>query len=152
MDWAGAVELVGLALVLLVLIPVIALFARRRWLSRQGGMFECSLRLNKAIPGAGWSLGVARYNGEHLEWFPAFSLGFRPRVRLRRTATAAIDTRDPRDAEAVLLYQGQRIVELRTIQDFGDPEEWELAMDAGSVTGLLSWLEAAPPSVGRFRS
>jgi Protein of unknown function (DUF2550) len=28
--------------------------------------------------------------------------------------------------------------------------EWELAMSEESLTGLLSWLEAAPPGVRRF--
>jgi hypothetical protein len=28
--------------------------------------------------------------------------------------------------------------------------EWELAMSEASLTGLLSWLEAAPPGVRRF--
>jgi hypothetical protein len=28
--------------------------------------------------------------------------------------------------------------------------EWQLAMSQESLTGLLSWLEAAPPGVRRF--
>jgi hypothetical protein len=29
---------------------------------------------------------------------------------------------------------------------------WELAMSAESLTGLLSWLEAAPPGVRRYET
>ena len=31
----------------------------------------------------------------------------------------------------------------------GEQQEWELAMSPDSLTGLLSWLEAAPPGLSR---
>jgi hypothetical protein len=61
-------EVVLLVLVLLVLV-LVGLALRRRLLARQGGTFECSLRLRDAVRGSGWALGVARYNEENLEWF-----------------------------------------------------------------------------------
>lgn len=76
--WLGVLELLGLLLVLAVLLLAL-LAARRRWLSRSGGTFECSLRLRTAVPGAGWVLGVGRYNGGRLEWFRFFSFSVRPR-------------------------------------------------------------------------
>jgi hypothetical protein len=48
--------------------------------------------------------------------------------------------------EAVSLYAGQRIVRIDTASD-GEPQTRELAMSQESLTGLLSWLEAAPPGV-----
>lgn len=151
MDMGVALEVVGGVLLALLLVPLIVLYARRRWLARQGGMVDCGMRVTGPVE-TPWKLGAARYNGEHLEFFPAFSFAFTPRVRLRRTATTVLGTREPSPEEGVVLYSGQRIVRLESAPDFGDTQGWEIAMEAGSATGLLSWLEAAPPSVGRFRA
>ena len=127
-------------LALLVLVPVVLLAARRRWLARLGGSFECSVRLHDTTPGSGWVLGVARYQGDRVEWFRSFSASFRPRLEFVRGQAHAGPQRVPTAIESVVLFEDQRIVELTT------PEgSWEVAMTADSLTGMLSWLEAAPP-------
>jgi hypothetical protein len=149
--WLGVVE-VGIATVVLVVLAIALLAARRRWLARAGGAFECSARLRTSNPSGGWALGVARYNGEMLEWFRFFSYAFRPRLEMRRTEVQVVDSRAPDPIEALALYEGQRVV---TLAGRGSAEagpaaaqrRWELAMDQDSLTGLLSWLEAAPPGV-----
>ncbi len=141
MDWLGITELVALTLVVLLLVPVVFLSARRRWLSRQGGLFDCSLRLSTSTPGTGWVLGVARYSGDNLEWFRAFSLSLRPRLIFPRSQSSAGVQREPDPIESVLLYDDQRIVRIELV----DGRSWELAMAVASLTGLLSWLESAPP-------
>lgn len=140
------VVLVVLLAALLVAAALVALPLRRRWLARDGGLFECSVRLHTATPGAGWVLGMARYNAEMLEWFRFFSYSSRPRKSFLRNEVRVLTSRDPDAVEAVALYTGQRIVELSE-QGPGDPrgEPWEIAMTADSLTGFLSWLEAAPP-------
>ena len=35
------------------------------------------------------------------------------------------------------------------VEDYPHGDDWELAMSPDSLTGLLSWLEAAPPGVRR---
>ena len=50
--WWGIAEGLGLLVVLLAL-ALVLLAARRRYLARQGGTFECSLRLSTTTPGAG---------------------------------------------------------------------------------------------------
>jgi Protein of unknown function (DUF2550) len=133
-SWLGAVEVFfGLVVALAIALGLLA--ARRRWLARQGGTFECSVRLRDSTPSAGWALGVARYNGERLEWFRFFSYASRPRASFHRPDTPV---------EALSLYAGQRVVQIRarTVEEIA---EWELAMSPDSLTGLLSWLEAAPP-------
>jgi hypothetical protein len=60
-----------------------------------------------------------------------------------------LETRDPDPVEAVALYAEQRVVRFE-IAERSDPEQWELAMSPDSLTGLLSWLEAAPPGVSRL--
>jgi len=146
--WLGLVEILGILLLLLVL-SLVLLAVRRRWLARQGGTFECSLRLNPTTPGTGWVLGVARYREGHLEWFRFFSYSWWPRKAFERDAVRVLETRDPDPVEAVSLYADQRVVRFEVV-DQSDPGEWELAMSPGSLTGLLSWLEAAPPGVNRF--
>lgn len=146
MDWVGYTEWVALALVLLLLVPVVFLGVRRRWLARQGGLFDCSVRLSGKSPGSGWALGVARYSGDNLEWFRVFSIALRPRLIFPRSQARAGAQRDPDPIESVLLYDEQRILTL----ELADGRSWELAMSTASLTGLLSWLESAPPGA-RYR-
>lgn len=143
--WLLVVVVVLLA-VLLVAAALVALPLRRRWLAREGGLFECSVRLHTTTPGAGWVLGMARYNAEMLEWFRFFSYSSRPRKSFLRDEVRVLASRDPDAVEAVALYAGQRIVELAE-QGPGETrgEDWEIAMAEDSLTGFLSWLEAAPP-------
>ena len=146
--WFGVVEIVLIVLVLLIL-PLIILALRRRWLSRSGGTFECSLRLRTTTPGTGWVLGVARYSGEQLEWFRVFSFSFRPRKTFRRGDVVVLENRAPDAIEAVSLYAGQRVVRMEEGTD-ADGQLWDAAMSSDSLTGLLSWLEAAPPGVAGY--
>ncbi|NYI69704.1 hypothetical protein GGQ54_000264 [Naumannella cuiyingiana] len=138
------VEVALILIALLITVPLVVLIFRRRWLARHGGLFECSVKLR---PGRdNWALGVARYSGEDLEWFRVFSFSFAPQVVFRRGRTSVIAVRDPDAEEKTMLYDGQRILRL-------DPVEpptvgpVDLAMAAESVTGLMSWLEAAPPGL-----
>lgn len=144
-DWYLGGELV-LALVLLLILPLAVLAMRRRFLARQGGTFECALRLGTATTRSGWVLGVARYNDEKLEWFRFFSYSPGPRKTFLRYDVSVMHDREPNPVEADSLYVGQRIVALQTSVE-PDAQVWELAMSGESLTGLLSWLEAAPPGV-----
>ena len=145
--WLGVAEVL-LALVLLLVLALVGLALRRRWLARQGGTFECSLRLHTTSPSSGWVLGVGRYNEDLLEWFRFFSYSWRARKSFPRREVRVLDTRDPDAVEAVSLYAEQRIVRFEVVVD-GEQQEWELAMSPDSLTGLLSWLEAAPPGLSR---
>ncbi|TDT33638.1 DUF2550 domain-containing protein [Naumannella halotolerans] len=141
MSWAG---LVVLLIVLMVATPVVVLVLRRRWLSRDGGLFECSVRIG---PGrSGWALGVARYSGEDLECFRVFSFSFCPRVRVHRGRAAIVAVRDAEPEEQSVLFAGQRVLQI-VGADSPDSGPVELAMEPGSLTGLMSWLEAAPPGL-----
>lgn len=147
MEWSTLLPWIGLVLLLCVVIPLIWLYARRVWLARFGGLFACEL--NFGAPGAArWVLGVARYSGEYLEWFRAIALGLKPRHTFRRSATTARGAGSSTDPERL---GGLCLVRLESA-DGGPPQVWELAMDVDSATGLLAWLEAAPPSVDRFKA
>jgi len=153
MTWLEIVELAIFMLLLVVVLPLAWLFARRRWLSAKGGVFDCGLRLRDQIPGGGWSLGLARYDGNILEWYRIFSFTFRPRLRLDRSTTSMVSRREPDQVEALVLFADHQVVRLRESRSGspdGDTKDWELAMTPASITGLLSWLEAAPPGGGRY--
>lgn len=143
MGFLEALEVV-VALVVLAILPLVGIFVRRRWLDAKGGVFDCDLRSDTSVPGAGWLSGVARYQGESLEWYRTFSISLRPRAVLRRDTTTVIGRRAPDDSEAVMLLNDQQVVRLESRLD-GVPRTWELAMSDGSATGLMSWLESAPP-------
>src|SRR3954451_11833650 len=97
--WLGVAELL-LALVVLLVLALLVLALRRRWLARQGGTFECSLRLHSTTPGGGWVLGVGRYNEELLEWFRFFSYSWRARKSFPRPEVRVVETRGPDPVEA----------------------------------------------------
>lgn len=152
MTWVGVAELFALGVLVCLVAPLVILYARRRWIARAGSMFDCSVRLSERIPSSGWVLGVARYSGDALEWFRSFSLSLHPQLTFERAATSAGEQRVPDALEAVTLYANQRVVRLHaTAGRDGTPAgSWELSMSPDSLTGLLSWLEAAPPGEGRY--
>jgi len=145
--WLTVLEAIGLAVVLLAL-GLGLLAVRRRWLDHLGGTFECSLRVKTTVPGSGWALGVGRYNEGILEWFRFFSYALRPHQVFDRAAVRVLETREPDLIEAVALNADNRVLRIEAREDSID-REWELAMSPDSLTGLLSWLEAAPPGVRR---
>lgn len=145
LDVIGAAEWTLIVVALLMIAGVGWLWLRRRWLSRTGGTFACSLLTRRTTPGTRWVLGVARYRGEQVQWFPAISLSLWPSRRFDRHQVRAGEQRLPSMSEARDLPAGQRILSLH-----GHRDETELAMDANSMTGFLSWLEASPPGM-RYR-
>ena len=137
--WEWLVDSVGVLLFLLLLYGL-ALVVRRRWISRNGGTFEFSVRVRSGRAGRGWILGVGRYSGDLLEWFRIFSLAPRPRYRYERADLEYVGRRDAVGAEGYSLYSGHIIVSCRTPDG-----PLEVAMSPDALTGFLAWLEAAPP-------
>ena len=87
-----------------------------------------------------WRLGVGSYKGDELHWYRVFALRAGPRHILHRRGLVVSNRRRPQAAEVSGLSTEAAVIELRdgalTI---------ELAMGAAALTGLLAWLEAAPP-------
>jgi hypothetical protein len=137
--WAWLLDAVG-ALLLLALLYGVALVVRRRWISRDGGTFEFSVRVRSTRAGRGWVLGVGRYSGDHLEWFRIFSLAPHPKLRFSRANLEYVGRREPVGAEAYSLYTGHTIAMCETSDG-----PLEVAMSPQALTGFLAWLEAAPP-------
>lgn len=128
------------AIVVLLLLALGALAARRRVITRKGGTFDCSLRMRPGSHGKGWALGIGRYSGDRLEWYRVFSYATRPRRVMARRELEILDRREPEGAEVFSLLSGAVIVRCREGRDFV-----EFAMAPDALTGFLSWLESAPP-------
>jgi hypothetical protein len=124
-------------LVILILVAA-GIAARRFLLERGGGTVECGLR----NPNGSWRLGVASYQREELCWFGIFGLSMRPDEVFPRRDLAVVSRRLPSDAEAATLGPGMIVVECKLGEDSGSVE---LALGEAALTGLLAWLEAAPP-------
>lgn len=133
--------LVTLVVVAVILVPFVLLYIRRRWLTGQGGLFDCAFQV-QGVPGPGWMLGVARYRGEQLEWFRSFSISLRPRLVFPRMTTAYVHQRIPQGLEAIALFEGSVVV---TVQNRTTGATDALAMASGEALALMSWLESAPP-------
>ncbi|MEU5755311.1 DUF2550 domain-containing protein [Streptomyces sp. NPDC047829] len=132
---------------IVVAVVVIGLFVfglRRRLIQRSGGTFDCSLRWDAPeegdAGGKGWSYGVARYNGDRIEWYRVFSYSPRPRRVLERSAIEVAGRRVP-DGEEELALLSDAVVLACVHRE----TRLELAMSEDALTGLLAWLEAAPP-------
>src|SRR6478735_1496318 len=93
--------------VALVVVGLFVFGLRRRLIQRSGGTFDCSLRWNvpeKGDPSSkGWVYGVARYNGDRIEWFRVFSYAPRPRRTLERSAIEVLARRIPDSEEELAL-------------------------------------------------
>lgn len=136
----------GLIIVTVIVIavamtPFVLLYLRRRWLTGQGGLFDCAHQI-ETKQGSAWVLGVARYRREQLEWFRAFSLGLRPQLVLPRVTTGYVHQRQPQGLEAIALFEGSTIVMLKD-RITGATNAFGMARD--EALALMSWLESAPP-------
>jgi hypothetical protein len=136
-----------LVVALVVVLVAVGLFVfglRRRLIQRSGGTFDCSVRWN--LPeqpdpsGKGWVYGVARYNGDQINWFRVFSYAPRPRRSLERSAIEVGARRAPEGEEEMALLSDAVVLSCRH-----RGVRLELAMSDDALTGFLAWLEAAPP-------
>jgi hypothetical protein len=131
---------VVVGIVLVLVLPFLAVSARRRVLSHSGGAIELSLRLKPRSQGRGWVLGVGRFVGDDLQWFRVFSLSPRPRRTISRREVAVQARRLPRGPESLALLKNVEIIELTSPGGLV-----EIALDGSALTGFLAWLEAQPP-------
>ena len=141
------------AFLVILTLAAIGIAARRFLLERGGGTVECGLRRG---PNGSWRLGLASYRPEELWWFGALGLTMRPDVVFPRRDLTVVSRRLPTEAEAASLGPGMIVVECQLGEDSEQPAgpaggapgpggTVELAMGEEALTGLLAWLEAAPP-------
>jgi hypothetical protein len=139
-------EITGICLLALLAL-LLAIFIRRRLLMAGGGTIRLQVRISTLVPGRGWSHGVGQFAGDELRFYRMFSFGVRPKRVLHRASLAVEEHRLPTGPERFSV-PGHWVV-LRCATDAG---EIEIAMAESTVTGFLSWLEAAPPGQPGSRS
>jgi hypothetical protein len=137
--WQWLVDITGLCLLLLFGYAAL-LVVRRRVLTRGNGTFELSVRVRTDRAGRGWVLGLGRYEGGVLAFYRVFGVLLRPTRTFPREDLVVGASRSPSSGEQHVLYSGHVVVRC-TVS--GAPVE--LAMSPGALTGLLAWLESAPP-------
>jgi hypothetical protein len=125
------------AFLILLVLAAAGIAARRFLLERRGATVECGLR----TPGGSWRLGVASYQGDEFCWFRVFGLSMRAQRAFSRRDLAVVSRRPTTAAEVSILGPGRIVAECQV--SGGGPVDLALAEPA--LTGLLSWLEAAPP-------
>jgi len=138
-------EVIGICVVALLAL-LFVIFFRARLLMRGGGAIRLQARVTTLVTGRGWSGGIGQFVGDELRFHRMFSLAFRPKRVLRRASLVVEERRPPQGPER-LTIPGHWVV-LRLATRSG---EQEIAMAESTVTGFLSWLEAAPPGQAGVR-
>ncbi|MGC4809975.1 DUF2550 domain-containing protein [Micromonospora sp. DT228] len=133
------VEGIGIGVVV-ILGALLTLFVRRALVTRSGGIIRLSVRVTTMLDGRGWSPGFGRFAGDELRWYRMFSFAIRPKRVLSRKGLAVERRRLPEGQERLSMPADWVI--LRCTSNHAPVE---IAMARSTVTGFLSWLEAAPP-------
>ena len=142
MDLLLALLLIAAAL---AVVPLLAVAVRRRVLQRGGGSVDLSLRARVLEAGSrdhgrGWRLGLGRFEGDCLRFYPLFSLAPRPCRALCRGDLVVQAQREPAGGERLALLRGAVVLVCSSPDG-----PVELALDRSAATGLLAWLESCPP-------
>lgn len=126
-------------LILLVL-AASGIAVRRFLLERRGAQVECGLRR----PGGSWRLGLASYQLDEFCWYRVFGFSMHPEQAFPRRDLAVVARRAPTEEEVTILGPGRIVAECQ-LAGSGGAGAVDLALAESALTGLLVWLEAAPP-------
>ena len=131
------------AFLILLVLAASGIAVRRFLLERGGATVECGLRR----PGGSWRLGLASYQLDEFYWYRVFGFSMRPEQAFPRRDLAVVARRPPTQEEVTILGPGRIVAEcqLSASSEAGGPGGVDLAMAESALTGLLVWLEAAPP-------
>lgn len=131
-------EWIGIG-VLALLAFVAVLFTRRAVMARSGTI-KLNLRVSTMLDGRGWSPGFGRFVGDELRFYRFLSLAIRPKRRLSRHGLVVEQRRKP-EGQELMSMPGDWVI----LRCLSNQTTVEIAMAKTTVTGFLSWLEAAPP-------
>ena len=140
-------EFFGICVVALLAL-LFMIFFRRRLLMVGGGTIRLQVRVSTMVPGRGWSTGIGQFVGDEFRFHRMFSLAVRPKRVLDRTVLVVEESRAPDGPERLTMPAHWAVLRCRN----GEAGEIEIAMAESTVTGFLSWLEAAPPGQPGSRS
>lgn len=127
---------------LLIGLGAFALIVRRILLRRAGaGLDLCIRRAGRTH----WTLGLARYSGDRVEWFRMFSPAWRPGRTFQRSDLVVTNRRTPSAHEAVAFVHGATVLEC--VDSAGT--RVDLCLPEPALTGFQAWLESTPPGAPR---
>jgi uncharacterized membrane protein YgcG len=155
------------AFLILLVLAASGIAVRRFLLERGGATVECGLRR----PGGSWRLGLASYQLDEFYWYRVFGFSMRPEQAFPRRDLAVVARRPPTQEEVTILGPGRIVVECQLGANGANGASGasgasggpggpggagggagaagagavDLAMAESALTGLLVWLEAAPP-------
>ena len=127
------------AFLILLVLAAAGIAARRFLLERRCAAVECGLR-QRARP---WRLGLASYQLDEFRWYRTFGFSMRPERTFPRRDLVVVARRPPTGEEVSILGPGRIVVECQAAGS--DPGPVDLALAESALTGLLVWLESAPP-------
>jgi Protein of unknown function (DUF2550) len=125
------------ALLILAVLAAAGIAARRFLLERGGATVECGLRQR----GRSWRHGLASYQLDEFRWYGIFGVSMRPEQTFPRRDLAVVARRPPTEEEVTILGPGRIVAECQ----LGASATVDLALAESALTGLLAWLESAPP-------
>jgi hypothetical protein len=131
------------AFLILLVLAASGIAVRRFLLERGGATVECGLRR----PGRSWRLGVASYQLDEFRWYRIFGVSMCPEQAFPRRDLAVVTRRPPTEEEVSILGPGRIVAEcqLGGGGEAGGAGTVDLALAESALTGLLAWLESAPP-------
>lgn len=139
MKFSLLVVLFGVGAVLLVVgasVVLLIILARAIFLGTRIGALRVMLR---APDSRQWQRGYARYGRYHLAWAKLFSLKMRPDLLLPR-----------QKVKLVVQPQNEQLGGAVLVTLVYHDKEYELLMSQGDYTGLVSWVDSAPPGELRY--
>ena len=128
------------ALLILLVLAAAGIAARRFLLERSGATVECGLR-RPGPKSRSWRLGLASYQLDEFRWYGIFGVSMRPEQTFPRRDLAVVARRPPTEEEITILGPGRIVAECQ----LGASTTIDLALAESALTGLLAWLESAPP-------
>ena len=128
-------EILGACAAALVLLTILGILARQRFMLRAPGTVPVAFRTGTTR----WQYGVARYDAGELRCYRSLGLGTRPTRVIRRSELTVLARRGPYPSERGSIPPRAVIVDCRDAA--GDVV---LAFGEGAYTGFVSWLESAP--------
>jgi hypothetical protein len=132
------------AFLIVLVLAASGIAARRFLLERGGATVECGLRR----PGGSWRLGIASYQLDEFSWYRTFGFSMRPEVVFLRRDLAVVARRPLTGEEVTVLGPGRLVAECQ-LTGSGEVTSVDLALAESALTGLLVWLEGAPPGSHR---
>lgn len=130
------------ALFAVCVLLAVFLLARRMRLGAGHMLFDCVLRAPD-LQRPRWRPGLARYQGDHLQWFALWSFRLGPAVDIARSKIVDITLAQADERRSVSFYEDAKLVTIRAHQDASDITI-EMLLANSSSLGLMSWIEAGP--------